>query len=52
VAAESLLRSQLGDTMYVSRWCRGGIARARLQYTRWLANSWIFERGMPEIAEI
>ena len=38
--------------MYVSRWWRGGIARARRQYTRWLASIWIVESGIPEKADV
>lgn len=38
--------------MYVSRWWIGGIARARRQYTKWLASIWIVCSGIPEKAEI
>lgn len=51
VAIDSLLMSAFGETMYVSRWLSGGTARARRQYTRWLARTWMSLREMPDRAE-
>lgn len=45
VALESCFMSQLGDTMYVSLICNGGIARALLQYIKWRARNCISDSG-------
>jgi hypothetical protein len=52
VAGPSLLRSAFGDTIYVSRWLRGGIALALRQYTRWLAKTWMSLKGIWDWADI
>lgn len=44
--------SAFGETMKMSRWWIGGIARALRQWMRWWAINWMSWRGIPQVFDI